>query len=80
MWYWAGEHTRLICSAHAQLEPLTFVTHHVWAWSMMVTKKMWCCFILGGRGTHIKIDSTLLFSILYLTACFNISLNSLQPQ
>lgn len=46
----------------------------VWRWLRKIQ-----CFLnfFWGGGSHTRIDSTLLFSIFYLTACFNISLNSM---
>lgn len=45
-----SKQTKLICSAQAQLEPQTFITHHAQAWGMKVSKKTQSCFILGAGG------------------------------
>lgn len=44
---------------------------------MKVTKKNKVFLNFFGRASRTRIDSTLLFSTFYLTACFNISLNSM---
>lgn len=36
-WYWADKQTKLICSAHGQLEPQTFITHHAQVWGVSMT-------------------------------------------